>query len=488
MSDKKASIPIGDKNNSSSSTQLVGNSSTSESSLEEAATISSSPPILSTPYPLEDKSAIFKKMYAHSIGYSIQAANMDSVKLRTSAARLQRTIVSLGFTKVDESMADCIVPEESKLNWALLTSKGTDPPSGPSYMIMKPFVSRMYSMCSKWQLVQSLRIADQRMQQHHQSFLTGSGNLFSPQEFIPNTINLNSPNLENDLASQPGVYLAKPARGSMGEHMQLVRIRSNRVQEDLLSFLLSSEFTHMHRSQVILQQYIERPLLIDKRKFDMRVYMLVVNPKRGSGTGDRPKQSGYFAFHHPGFIRLCSEPYDPEHADIAVHLTNQSIQAKKVDTFRRLKEVTTWYPDELNDYLNKRRRTNCKDWAKDVLYPKVGAILGYIAAVYRTHMDDRNCRTSTFRILGVDLLVDEKLRLYLLEFNELPAWGLQTSVLVSIKPNLWLEAISLVSEVAVRYKAYLPIDDEHLVTRQNFRLAYTSEDVNFARRNIAALY
>ncbi|PAA64599.1 hypothetical protein BOX15_Mlig014139g3 [Macrostomum lignano] len=453
------------------------------------------PTILSLPYQLAGRSALFRCTYEDQVGYTValrqQVASGTVVGMNANA--IHKPIECLGFKKIQENIADAKIAANGRKLSILITSTGNSHPLlyGPSYLTLRPYTNRMYQMCSKWRLVISLRHAEEQMRQRGTSFLTGSGAVFSHEEFTPFTVCMANPNLESVLAVHPGRYLAKPVGGSMGDKMQLVKIRRDHVREDLLNFLTNSEFQKMSSAQVIMQQYIERPLVADKRKFDLRVYMLVVNPKRArtdpSGCTE-DCEMGYFVFMHPGFVRLSSLPYNAASPDLAVHLTNQSVQAKQTRTFGQLKEVTTWFPDELNDYFNKRHRLRDRDWAKRELYPKIGALLGYVSAVFRYFLDDRDCPSNAFRILGVDFLIDDELRVYLLEFNAYPAWGCQTSVLAALKPSLWREAVCLSSEVAIRFRSRLPVAEQHLVTRQDFGLVFSSEEPELARRNIAKIY
>ena len=63
----------------------------------------------------------------------------------------------------------------------------------------------------------------------------------------------------------------------------------------------------------VIQKYIERPLLISKRKFDIRLWVLVTHEHK------------CFYFKE-GYIRMSSHVYDLNQADNPfVHLTNTAI-------------------------------------------------------------------------------------------------------------------------------------------------------------------
>lgn len=69
---------------------------------------------------------------------------------------------------------------------------------------------------------------------------------------------------------------------------------------------------------VIVQRYIEKPLLLDGYKFDLRLYVLV--------TSVHPLEAFLYT---AGFGRLSTEPYSNDANNLSnrfVHLTNSSIQ------------------------------------------------------------------------------------------------------------------------------------------------------------------
>ncbi|GIQ88714.1 tubulin-tyrosine ligase/Tubulin polyglutamylase, partial [Kipferlia bialata] len=65
--------------------------------------------------------------------------------------------------------------------------------------------------------------------------------------------------------------------------------------------------------QWIVQRYIENPLLIDGRKFDIRAYVLI------KGDGD-------CFIYHDAYLRLSSVPYTVASTEQDVHLTNNAVQ------------------------------------------------------------------------------------------------------------------------------------------------------------------
>jgi hypothetical protein len=63
----------------------------------------------------------------------------------------------------------------------------------------------------------------------------------------------------------------------------------------------------------IIQKYIANPLLINKRKFDIRCYMLIANTK-----------PLLVCFHH-GYLRLSMNEFQTDDNNLITHLTNQVI-------------------------------------------------------------------------------------------------------------------------------------------------------------------
>ena len=65
----------------------------------------------------------------------------------------------------------------------------------------------------------------------------------------------------------------------------------------------------------IIQKYIERPLLYQKRKFDIRCFMLL--------TSINGFLKGYF--YEEGYVRTSSSEYSCKNFNKMIHLTNDAI-------------------------------------------------------------------------------------------------------------------------------------------------------------------
>jgi hypothetical protein len=69
----------------------------------------------------------------------------------------------------------------------------------------------------------------------------------------------------------------------------------------------------------LVQEYIEKPLLLKKSKFDVRVYMNIAS------------SNPFLVFYHEGYLRRALAVYTPMSRDRRVYLTNTHFQSMKKD-------------------------------------------------------------------------------------------------------------------------------------------------------------
>lgn len=106
------------------------------------------------------------------------------------------------------------------------------------------------------------------------------------------------------------VWILKPGENSnRGNGITVV----STVREVIAEINSAAKTEHTH----IVQKYIERPLLISNRKFDIRCFGLL--------TSVNGLMKGYF--YEDGYIRTSSSEYDIEDlGNRFVHLTNDAVQ------------------------------------------------------------------------------------------------------------------------------------------------------------------
>eukprot|EP00928_Gymnodinium_smaydae_P047512 TRINITY_DN31713_c0_g1_i1.p1 TRINITY_DN31713_c0_g1~~TRINITY_DN31713_c0_g1_i1.p1 ORF type:complete len:418 (+),score=48.82 TRINITY_DN31713_c0_g1_i1:37-1254(+) len=163
----------------------------------------------------------------------------------------------------------------------------------------------------------------------------------------------------------------------------------------------------------IAQRYIERPLLIDGRKCDLRLYVLVVVPAAGM-----PWHSFLF---REGLVRICVQPYTPPSRSTlhhtAVHLTNTAVSSLQADgssicCTETLAALAT--------------RLGAEAWA--ATWQEVLRVLQQTLECCQPRVPPSSC--SCFQIIGADVLLDDQLAPHLLELNDLVSLKLGRTVML----------------------------------------------------------
>jgi len=182
----------------------------------------------------------------------------------------------------------------------------------------------------------------------------------------------------------------KPSGAGMGDAVFLVMGRADAERK----------IGMMRGSAAIAQRYIERPLLIDGRKCDLRLYIALVVPTPGI--------EWHALLFQEGLVRICADPYaEPSRATLhqaGVHLTNTSISSLS-GTAETCVETLAQLAGRLGE----------APWAD--AWAAVRAMLSRVIDLCRQQVDAVPCRC--FQIVGVDVLLDDALRPHMLELNDL---------------------------------------------------------------------
>ncbi|CAI2359568.1 unnamed protein product [Moneuplotes crassus] len=240
-----------------------------------------------------------------------------------------------------------------------------------------------------------------------------------PNEFIPETYLIKSgpehPSfIEFKLkvkGSDEGCWIIKPGENSnRGRGIKLCSTISE----------LEACMQNKCRSYII-QKYIHNPLLINKRKFDIRVF--------GLFTQINECQKGYF--FQDGYLRTASKEFTCKNIyNRFIHLTNDAVQ-KKSDSYGKYETSNKLSYNDLEKYL----RINFKDisFYRDI-YPQIKQLVrDSFLSVYNKMGQNR---INAFEIFGYDFMIDENFKVYLIEVNTNPCLEINCSLLSSVISSL----------------------------------------------------
>eukprot|EP00118_Oscarella_pearsei_P025453 m.308210 g.308210 ORF g.308210 m.308210 type:complete len:803 (+) comp43571_c0_seq1:76-2484(+) len=220
------------------------------------------------------------------------------------------------------------------------------------------------------------------------------------------------------------LFISKPPSGSQGKGIFITRNPKD---------LKSSE-------HVVVQQYLAKPFTIDGFKMDFRIYVLVTqcDPLHVFVYKDG---LGRFATHK------YSEPTAANMDDVYLHLTNYSLN-KFSDEFvrdedcgskRRITTVNKWM--EENGYNIK------KMWAgiEDIIIKTLISIHPILKHNYRTCFSSHTRGSACFEILGFDVMLDKKLKPWLLEVNLSPSLHTDAPLDKDIKEGFVWDTLHLIN-------------------------------------------
>lgn len=223
-------------------------------------------------------------------------------------------------------------------------------------------------------------------------------------------------------------FIVKPANGAQGHGISLFR-NAEKIPP-------SEHF--------IVQEYIDKPLLLDGYKFDLRVYVLV--------TSCDPLRVFLF---NDGLVRLATEKYlAPQESNINhlyMHLTNYSVN-KHNECYERNMSFDSGSKRSIR-YFNEYLRNNDIDVA--LLWRNIADMITKTMLVGEPHLlhSYRMCRPGVpsysdsvcFEVLGFDIMIDRKLRPWLIEINRSPSFGTDEKLDFDIKSALIEDSFKLLN-------------------------------------------
>ena len=204
------------------------------------------------------------------------------------------------------------------------------------------------------------------------------------------------------------IWILKPSYGSKGRGIQIIAGAAGLRQVQRL-----------RGAARVAQKYIERPLLLSGgRKFDVRLYVL----QCGWAPGSVWMYSGML-------LKLCSAPFALKSSSLAnplAHLTNCAVQKGAPPGAGPEAADLLWSSARFEQWLLANGYGEGA-WAERV-FPAIAQVARATFAAQPTapapttasHQLEGGQRAASFEVFGLDVLLDESLRPWLLEVNASP--------------------------------------------------------------------
>uniref|UniRef100_H2ZKE7 Tubulin polyglutamylase TTLL7 n=1 Tax=Ciona savignyi TaxID=51511 RepID=H2ZKE7_CIOSA len=223
-------------------------------------------------------------------------------------------------------------------------------------------------------------------------------------------------------------FIQKPSNGAMGNGIQLFR-NPEKIQA---------------AEQTIVQEYLDKPLLLDGYKIDLRLYCLVTHcdPLRAF-------------LYKDGLVRLSTEKYvsptEQNMDQVFMHLTNYSVN-KQNEKFERHSDFDRGSKRSIKSliaYLKNAGYDTSTLWRNicDLVVKTLIVASPHILHSYRMCRPGQSPHSDSvcFEILGFDIFLDRKLKPWLLEVNRAPSFGGDEKIDRDIKGGVIRDALRLVN-------------------------------------------
>jgi hypothetical protein len=328
-------------------------------------------------------------------------------------------------------------------------------------------------------------------------------------EFIPTTyiIPTDMKDFEIDFKRyKKALWIVKPVNLSRGRGVHLLK------GEEEFKYLYKRAKTLAMPPLILISRYIDKPHLINKKKYDLRIYVLIVSfsPLR-------------IYLYNNGLTRFATEDY--KHGDydnVFIHLTNYSINKnnlkykpnQNITNYEWHKSKNTmggeeneendeyeeecefeedyskWSLFELRHYFKKIGKEKIMDkiW-KQVQDIVIKTVLSVADDYYKEV--SLNKINSLFELYGFDIMIDEKFKAWLIEVNVNPSLHCSSPLDLNLKTDLIGDILNVVGISPYNHNNNGEVVYNYLMKKTKLDFDLNNElfpKLRFTRNNFFDLY
>ena len=213
-------------------------------------------------------------------------------------------------------------------------------------------------------------------------------------------------------------------------------------------------------NEIIIQKYLDNPLLYYKRKFDIRCFVLV------------DSNLNVF-FCKEGHLKASSEFYDLSSTNKLIHITNYSLQ-KKSSRFEQYEDGNEISYNDFKKFLGE----------KNIPLDKFSTMLSqmkYLVEISFKSVGKKMLKTNPvlcFEIFGYDFIIDNDFKPWILEINNNPGLCISSPVIQKLIPRMLDDAFRLTVDKVFDTKYSPDVIDENGKYKSKYKLDGFNDEEN----------
>ena len=213
-------------------------------------------------------------------------------------------------------------------------------------------------------------------------------------------------------------------------------------------------------NDIIIQKYLDNPLLYQKRKFDIRCFVLIDS-----------NLNAYFC--KEGHLKGCSEFYDLNKTNKFIHITNYSFQknSSNFEKFEIGNEIS------YNDFKNFLKKEGIPLQKFDDMINQMKFLIKLSFKAVSNKLTKIN-PVLCFEIFGYDFIIDNDFKPWILEINDNPGLCISSPVIEKLIPRMLDDAFRLTIDKVFNTKYSTDCFDSQGNYRSKFRLDGFSNNEN----------
>ncbi|KAK2960428.1 putative tubulin-tyrosine ligase family protein [Blattamonas nauphoetae] len=254
---------------------------------------------------------------------------------------------------------------------------------------------------------------------------------------------------------KPRTYIVKPSSGSQGHGIYLIQ---------------SLQEIRPAQGQVVVQRYVDKPFLIDGLKFDFRIYVLISSVSRPNSPENVNRSPIRIWLGREGLARFCTKPYvnvtKDNLGEAFMHLTNYAIN-KHSTNFVSNTDVHEDSKGSKRSLSSVTRLLRSKGYQVDRMWEEIVAVISKtmlaiapsLLSGYALHAPqpafsasspdqfDPTLHSHCFHIIGFDIMLDHRLRPWIVEINHSPSFVADSPLDQKIKFQVICGAVRLMMKL-----------------------------------------